>query len=104
MRRLPGLIADPEIAQPGTRGNPMTTAHEPTTSSQATSSLQDPEATREAVRARYAEAAIAVTTAKTAEDAWANSAALSADCCGGDCCADTSQATYGIQLYEPGET
>jgi arsenite methyltransferase len=64
----------------------------------------DPNATREAVRARYAEAALAVATAKSAEDAWANSAALNADCCGGDCCADTSQATYGIQLYEPGET
>jgi SAM-dependent methyltransferase len=75
-----------------------------TTAPHQTSSLQDPDATREAVRARYAEAAIAVASAKAPEDAWASSATRNADCCGGDCCADTSQATYGVQLYQPGET
>jgi arsenite methyltransferase len=58
----------------------------------------------ELVRSRYAEAANAVSSAKTAEDAWANSKALAsnASCCGDACC-DTSQATYGFELYSPDE-
>jgi SAM-dependent methyltransferase len=77
----------------------MTTTADPIASQPA-----DPAATREAVRARYAEAAVAVATAKSPEDAWAGSGALAAECCGPDCCGETTQATYGIQLYEPGET
>ena len=77
----------------------MTTTAEPTASQ-----VPDPEQTREAVRERYAEAAVAVATATTPEDAWASSGALAAERCGPDCCGETTQATYGIQLYEPGET
>jgi arsenite methyltransferase len=81
----------------------MTTPLDPTPSP-----TPDPASLHEAVRARYAEAAIAVATAKGPEDAWANSAALAQECCDSDCCggasAETTQATYGIQLYEPGET
>ena len=56
----------------------------------------DAAATHELVRARYAEAAKAVATAQGPEDAWASSR----DCCGPDCCNDTSQATYGYELYD----
>lgn len=77
-----------------------------TTTIQPTPLEPDQAATREAVRARYAEAALAVATATTPEDAWTSSepVAANADCCGSDCCADTSQATYGYELYRPGET
>jgi SAM-dependent methyltransferase len=75
-----------------------------TTADRQASQSPDPTSTREAVRARYAEAAVAVATAKTPEDAWANSAGLAAECCGADCCGEATQATYGIELYRPGET
>ncbi|HEX8025376.1 MAG TPA: arsenite methyltransferase [Candidatus Limnocylindrales bacterium] len=70
------------------------------TESAATSDL---ETVHETVRSRYADAARAVAAAKHPDDAWASSA--QASCCGDGCCAtETTQATYGIQLYEPGET
>ena len=76
-----------------------------TTTTQTAPLPPDKATTREAVRARYAEAARAVATAKAPEDAWATSkVTANADCCGSDCCADTSQATYGYELYRPGET
>ena len=63
--------------------------------------VSDPQTIHETVRSRYADAARAVATAKHPDDAWASSA--QASCCGDGCC-ETTEATYGIQLYEPGET
>jgi arsenite methyltransferase len=71
---------------------------------QASSRTIDPAATREAVRVRYAEAAVAAATAATPEAARAGSAALASECCGSECCGDSVEAVFGIQLYEPGQT
>ena len=53
------------------------------------------------VRERYAEAAVAASTATTREEAGKRSAALS-DCCGDDCCSGAS-VSNGLQLYDAAE-
>src|SRR6185369_5992250 len=66
---------------------------------------------QQTVRDRYAEAAIAASTARTVhqivlaapEATAANLSELKADaCCGDGCCSDVS-ATYGIELYDAAE-
>jgi arsenite methyltransferase len=70
----------------------------------ASSPAIDAAATREAVRARYAEAAVAAAAAATPEAARAGSAALASECCGSECCGDSAEAVFGLRLYEPGQT
>jgi arsenite methyltransferase len=58
----------------------------------------------ETVRARYAEAARAVSSSSTKDEAWQKSDALAsnAGCCGSDGCCE-GQATFGIELYNATE-
>jgi SAM-dependent methyltransferase len=56
-------------------------------------------AIHDAVRERYAEAAVAAAAASSPEEAAARSEAL-ASCCGpDDCCADVSSPVFGAELY-----
>jgi arsenite methyltransferase len=66
---------------------------------ETSTSTDNEQAIHETVRARYAEAARAVSTSATKDEAWQKSDALASNgCCGSDgCCED--QATFGIELY-----
>jgi SAM-dependent methyltransferase len=58
---------------------------------------------QQTVRDRYAQAAVAASTATSVHDiVLAAPEATAASCCGDDCCADAS-ATYGLELYDAAE-